>query len=268
MQAAAHGVAQGTLSLMQGASFKQAFIAGALGSLGASAWGYALNKVGLSQFASSAVGTVAFGALSGGIGAELSGGNFWQGAVIGGIVAGLNHAMHLGDSPNDNGYDENGKKVSNKGGDRTDYLYDKNGNEIASTSVKVTFSQGGEVSSSFEGYGFRYYTQGTGGALYDPSFDIMSSFVGGVVTGKALGFGVGYLNKVTGGLKQWVRTGSSYSIKGGFKTYSTRWGAGGNHWKKIGNSTLQNWNRSFRQTKLPGNSWRVQDPGHFHWWKK
>ncbi|SHJ23426.1 RHS repeat-associated core domain-containing protein [Cruoricaptor ignavus] len=39
LQAAAHGVAQGTLSLMQGASFKQAFIAGALGSLGASAWG-------------------------------------------------------------------------------------------------------------------------------------------------------------------------------------------------------------------------------------
>ncbi|AZI21441.1 hypothetical protein EIH08_07850 [Chryseobacterium taklimakanense] len=99
LQAAAHGVAQGTLSLMQGASFKQAFIAGALGSLGASAWGYALNKVGLSQFASSTVGTVAFGALSGGIGAELSGGNFWQGALIGGIVAGLNHAMHEIDPP-------------------------------------------------------------------------------------------------------------------------------------------------------------------------
>ena len=94
LQAAAHGVAQGTLSLMQGASFKQAFIAGALGSLGASAWGYALNKVGLSQFATSTVGTVAFGALSGGIGAELSGGNFWQGAVIGGVVAGLNHVAH------------------------------------------------------------------------------------------------------------------------------------------------------------------------------
>ena len=37
---------------------------------------------------------VAFGALSGGVGAELSGGNFWQGAVTGGIVARLNHAMH------------------------------------------------------------------------------------------------------------------------------------------------------------------------------
>ena len=31
---------------------------------------------------------------SGGIGAELTGGNFFQGFVIGGIVAGLNHAMH------------------------------------------------------------------------------------------------------------------------------------------------------------------------------
>lgn len=30
----------------------------------------------------------------GNIDAELSGGNFWQGAVTGGIVAGLNHAMH------------------------------------------------------------------------------------------------------------------------------------------------------------------------------
>ena len=32
--------------------------------------------------------------MSGGIGAELSGGNFWEGAVIGGVVAGLNHGLH------------------------------------------------------------------------------------------------------------------------------------------------------------------------------
>lgn len=37
---------------------------------------------------------VTFGALSGEIGAELTEGNFWQGAVIRGIVAGLNHAIH------------------------------------------------------------------------------------------------------------------------------------------------------------------------------
>lgn len=74
--------------------------------------------------------------------------------------------------------------------------------------------------------------------------------------------------KYTGRTKQWIRTGSSYSVKGDFKTYSTRWGAGGNYWKKIGNPTLQNWNKSLRNTKIPGNSWRVQDKGHFHWWKK
>ncbi|SPE76479.1 hypothetical protein FLACOL_00460 [Flavobacterium columnare] len=33
------------------------------------------------------------------IGIELSGGNFWQGVVIGGMVAGLNHAMHKIDPP-------------------------------------------------------------------------------------------------------------------------------------------------------------------------
>ena len=57
----------------------------------------ALHKTwggGLEKFAGGAVGTITFGALSGGIGAELSGGNFWQGAVTGGIIAGLNHAMH------------------------------------------------------------------------------------------------------------------------------------------------------------------------------
>ena len=53
-----------------------------------------MKNLGYEKFAQSIIGTVAFGSISGGIGAELSGGNFWQGAVTGGIVAGLNHAMH------------------------------------------------------------------------------------------------------------------------------------------------------------------------------
>ncbi|MDV3636978.1 hypothetical protein CMU84_17670 [Elizabethkingia anophelis] len=89
-QAAAHAVAQGTLSLMQGGNFGQAFISGALGSLGAKAWGGIVGE----KFAGNTLGMVTFGAIAGGIGAELSGGNFWQGAIIGGIVAGLNDAMH------------------------------------------------------------------------------------------------------------------------------------------------------------------------------
>lgn len=88
-QAGAHAVAQGALSLMQGYNFGQAFLSGALGSLGASAFG-AIAK----GAASSAIGQISFGALAGGVGSALSGGNFWQGALIGGTVAGLNHALH------------------------------------------------------------------------------------------------------------------------------------------------------------------------------
>lgn len=89
VKAVAHGVAQGALSLMQNNSFQQSFFSGFFGSIGASAFGAVAGNA-----ANSVVGTVAFGAVAGGVGAELAGGNFWQGALIGGIVAGLNHGMH------------------------------------------------------------------------------------------------------------------------------------------------------------------------------
>ena len=94
VRAGTHAVSQGVLSAMQGGDFVSGAAAGFFGSLGADVWGGAMKYMGYEKFAGSTVGTVAFGALSGGIGAELSGGNFWQGAVTGGIVAGLNHAMH------------------------------------------------------------------------------------------------------------------------------------------------------------------------------
>ena len=100
VQAAAHGVSQGVLSVMQGGDFISGAAGGFFGSLGAELWGGAMKNLGYEKFAQSTIGTVAFGALSGGVGAELSGGNFWQGAVTGGIVAGLNHAMHkIGEDP-------------------------------------------------------------------------------------------------------------------------------------------------------------------------
>ncbi|GIQ58086.1 hypothetical protein Flavo103_12220 [Flavobacterium collinsii] len=91
VQAAAHGIAQGTMAMMQskGAGFWSGAAGGFFGSLAATGW-----SAGAGKYASSRVGTVAFGALSGGVGAELAGGNFWQGAVTGGIVAGLNDVMH------------------------------------------------------------------------------------------------------------------------------------------------------------------------------
>jgi len=35
-----------------------------------------------------------FGTVSGGLSAELTGGNFWQGAATGLVVSGLNHVAH------------------------------------------------------------------------------------------------------------------------------------------------------------------------------
>jgi hypothetical protein len=98
VKAAAHGISQGTLAMMQndGAGFLSGAAGGFFGSLGATAWGGAGGEwkgIG-GKYAGSSVGTIAFGALSGGVGAELSGGNFWQGAIAGGIVAGLNDVMH------------------------------------------------------------------------------------------------------------------------------------------------------------------------------
>ena len=101
VRAGTHAVSQGVLSAMQGGDFVSGATAGFFGSLGADAWGGAMKNLGYEKFAESTVGTVTFGALSGGIGAELSGGNFWQGAVTGGIVAGLNHQMHKIGQQND-----------------------------------------------------------------------------------------------------------------------------------------------------------------------
>lgn len=89
VKAGVHAVAQGTLSMVQGGNFYQAFAAGALGSLAAGGW----EKLA-GNFGKSVEGMITFSALSGGAGSYLTGGNFWQGFVIGGTVAGLNDALH------------------------------------------------------------------------------------------------------------------------------------------------------------------------------
>ena len=89
VQAGTHAIAQGVLGMVQGDKFLSAAAGGFFGSLGAGAFGEVAGK-----FAKRTLGTILFGAISGGIGSELTGGNFWQGALIGGVVAGLNHAAH------------------------------------------------------------------------------------------------------------------------------------------------------------------------------
>lgn len=94
VQGGMHAVSQGVLSVVQGGDFWSGALSGFMGHMGGELWGSTMNAFGLSKFAQSTMGMVAFGTLSGGIGAELAGGNFWQGAVTGGVVAGLNSAMH------------------------------------------------------------------------------------------------------------------------------------------------------------------------------
>ncbi|MDN3604325.1 hypothetical protein [Belliella kenyensis] len=74
--------------MMIGAAFGQtpslsSFASGSLGSL----VGSATHNLG-------AVGQIAGSSLMGGIGAELSGGDFWRGAAVGATVSSLNHLAH------------------------------------------------------------------------------------------------------------------------------------------------------------------------------
>ncbi|CAD0004193.1 RHS repeat-associated core domain-containing protein [Flavobacterium salmonis] len=105
-QAVAHGTFQGSMTAISGGKFWSGFAAGALSSIASSAWsgGDTITDNGnytmsLTKHAGLGAGTgdlgmIAFGTVSGGAGAALTGGNFWQGAVTGLVVSGLNHAMH------------------------------------------------------------------------------------------------------------------------------------------------------------------------------
>ncbi|OOV20662.1 hypothetical protein BXU10_14065 [Flavobacterium sp. LM4] len=63
-------------------------------------------------------GTIAFGTISGGGGAILTKGNFWQGAISGFFVSALNHVAHGGENSENLLYsrryakDENGNVIS------------------------------------------------------------------------------------------------------------------------------------------------------------
>jgi hypothetical protein len=110
VQALAHGVFQGGLSYVQSGNFASGFISGALSSIACSAWGGGKLANGDGEwggiggnFAKGGAGTLFFGALAGGVGASLGGGNFWQGAVTGLFVAGMNHLAHM----TDNAYEDN-----------------------------------------------------------------------------------------------------------------------------------------------------------------
>lgn len=108
VQAVAHGTIQGGLSEFNGDKFINGFASGSLSSLASSAFSGGTNtKIdddgksitttvwrGAGKFARSGVGLVTFGTVSGGLGAKLTGGNFWAGAATGLTVSAFNHLAH------------------------------------------------------------------------------------------------------------------------------------------------------------------------------
>ncbi|HRP34109.1 MAG TPA: RHS repeat-associated core domain-containing protein, partial [Agriterribacter sp.] len=93
-QTLAHGHLGGMMSAINGGSYGSGFLSGALGSLAASGTGVLLQNVN-SKFAQ-AVGVIGGGAISGGAGSKIAGGNFWDGFRNGAISSGLNHGTHTG----------------------------------------------------------------------------------------------------------------------------------------------------------------------------
>jgi RHS repeat-associated protein len=98
-QAIAHGTFNGMVSGMQGGNFWNGFASGSLSSISSSLWqGGSLAKGGswdgIVGSGGNEYSTIAFGVISGGAGAALTGGNFWKGAATGLMVSALNHVAH------------------------------------------------------------------------------------------------------------------------------------------------------------------------------
>ncbi|OOV29135.1 hypothetical protein BXU11_04210 [Flavobacterium sp. LM5] len=116
-QAAAHGTFQGGMTAISGGKFWSGFAAGALSSIASSAWGGGMSSETVDDVTTQTIhkglsgasgmnngfGTIAFGTVTGGVSAKLTGGNFWQGAVTGLFVSALNHTFHESGDKNKTG---------------------------------------------------------------------------------------------------------------------------------------------------------------------
>ena len=187
-QAGAHGLSGGIFNAIDGDSFGIGF----LSSAAASAVGSGVDHLGINSVALY-------------MAAEIAGGDFWRGAEQGVIATAYNHAVHGlynkitqdSKSPYD-GYrkDKNGNyiRVDGRGGDKIDYLYDEEGNIIASTPVSFTEIEVGLYRRTY-GQGTKYVSP----ALYDPSFDIFAWWASGEVLGAAVVKTYRYLSGVAKG---------------------------------------------------------------------
>ncbi len=93
-KAGAHAITQGTLSYVQGGNFWGGALSGAFASVSNDLLGLATSKVGENNILRSDGFALFNGAVSGGVGSVLGGGNFWMGAGQGLIVTAFNFLAH------------------------------------------------------------------------------------------------------------------------------------------------------------------------------
>ena len=89
LRGVAHGATSSVFSGMQGGDLAAGFASGMFSSFAVS--GFQALAGGIQDAGVYTAGTLAVGAISGGVGASMNGGNFWEGAGQGLIVAALNH---------------------------------------------------------------------------------------------------------------------------------------------------------------------------------
>jgi len=230
LRAGAHGLSSGVFNALNGDNFWNGLISGAASSgIGSYAKSINLNS-GLMVASTTAMG---------GIVAWATGGDFLQGAMQGMTIGLFNHAMHDENINGENDYSE-----------YSDYL--SGGPKKRAVKLKEVVVLGKDCAPHEKPLEPVY-----------PEFGILL-FGRSVIEGAFQGF-LTVLKYETGGRKQWVRLGSSYSKSGKFQTKSLRWGASPYYTKKIGNPTLRNINQNLRNTKFPYDNWRTADPGHIHY---
>ena len=98
-RAGAHALSQGALSYMQGGNFLSGALAGAFASVSNDLLGNAIKNSGEYSVVRSKGFALITGAVSGGVGSVLGGGNFWMGAGQGLIVTAFNFLAHKEDGP-------------------------------------------------------------------------------------------------------------------------------------------------------------------------
>lgn len=98
-KAGAHAITQGTLSYMQGGNFLSGALSGAFASISNDLLDFAVRNVGENNILRSDGFALLNGAVNGGVGSVLGGGNFWMGAGTGLIVTAFNYLAHRIDTP-------------------------------------------------------------------------------------------------------------------------------------------------------------------------